>query len=314
VRAIEEEAAAWEHFLALLRGLPDPVDFVTHGWLASAPPRIAEADARLADFVRRCPGAFERRLGAVLEDPELGALLGRYPLLQIRGALRQTLDALDPATLLRLLGDVRGRLDASMLNKVVALFAEDCARRVGADALFGLPLAPELRDALRCKITGEPLPDILPEDVHEMSADEIGEALAAYMGTTIAALQARLEPGGVSRAGFLAPGERIGEVIRRDASALHRLGVGRHVLAERLEGAWELEPVIGYQHDPFHACDVYEQTRRGGAMFVITNQATGERLRGGDLLALLIRRACFFEGSVPYRVSPEALVRVLGFD
>ena len=310
--ALEDEAAAWEHFLALLRGLPDPVDFVTHGWLGSAPPEIAEADARLAEFVKRCPGAFERRLATVAEDPEPWAQLGRYPLLQIRGALGQTLEVLDPAALLRLLGDVRGRLNASMLNKVVALFAEDCARRVGADALGGLDLAPELRDALRCRITGESLPDILPVDVHEMSADEIGEALAAYMGMTLAELETRLEPGGVSRTGFIAPGERIGEVIQRDARALHRLGVRRHVLAERLEGAWELEPVIGYQHDPFHTCDVYEHTGRGGAMFVVENQSTGERLRSGDLLPSLIRRACFFEGSVSYRVSPEALVRVLG--
>lgn len=145
-----------------------------------------------------------------------------------------------------------------------------------------------------------------------MSAEEIGEALAAYMGTSVAALEARLAPGGVSRTGFVAPGERIGEVIRRDARALHRLGVDRHLLAERLERAWELELVIGYQQDPFHSCDVYAQTRRGGAAFTVVDPATGERLQGGDLLALLIRRACFFEGSVRYRVSPEAAVRVLG--
>jgi hypothetical protein len=325
---IEDEARAWEHLLTLLRGLPDPVDFITERWLGDVPPITAAADARLAEFVRRAPNALEARLAEHVArsaaNGELETLLGRYPLLQIRASLQQTLSALDPAAMLAVLSIARPRLNASMLNKIVSLFAGDFARRAGVATLGKLDLPPELRDTLRCMITREPLPDILPEHVHEMSAEEITVALSSYMGISTTALSERLSPGGISRTGFIAPGERIGEVIRRDARALHRLGAPRQLIAERLEEiinspqgsnnrpyTWRIKPVIGYQQDPFHTCDVYDLTRRGGAILVVTNNRTGEALQGGDLLPLLIRRACFFEGSVRYRLSPELVVRVL---
>jgi hypothetical protein len=332
VSALWDVDGAWDHFLGLLRDLPDPVDFVAEGWLRAAPPRAAADDAALAAYVRQSPGALEARLHAfTLAQPAEGApssleaLLRRRPLLQLHGALGQTLEALDPAAMLRVLAAAHPRISASMLNKLVPMFALPYARRLGASALGDLGLPPELCDVLRCWITREPLPDILPGDVHRMSAAEISLALSDYMGMSTSALEARFAPGGISRTGFLGPGERIGEVIRRDAQTLHRLGIPRHAIAERLDAlsgagdrapagpfACSFNPVIGYQHDPFHSCDVYDLTRRGGAVFVITNNATGESLRGGDLLPLLIRRACFFEGSVRYRMSPERAVRVLG--
>ena len=59
-------------------------------------------------------------------------------------------------------------------------------------------------------------------------------------------------------------------------------------------------------------CTVGSGTRYGDIDFVITNNRTGEELRGPSLIVHLIRDHHFFEGrQSPYRVDPEKAARVL---
>ena len=72
----------------------------------------------------------------------------------------------------------------------------------------------------------------------------------------------------------------------------------------------------GYQLCPWakdhdHLCTVGSGPRYGDTDFVITNNRTGEELRGPGLIVHLIRDHHFFEGKQsPYRVDPEKAARV----
>lgn len=78
---------------------------------------------------------------------------------------------------------------------------------------------------------------------------------------------------------------------------------------------FEVEQVISFGHhqDPFHSNDTYNTSWEvgGSAEFSITNRQTGEKIHFGNMLPYLIRRACFFEGNVPYRLDPAKACRVL---
>lgn len=67
---------------------------------------------------------------------------------------------------------------------------------------------------------------------------------------------------------------------------------------------------LGSQSNPFHT-GVVESTNSD---FIIANKSLGpdQRLRGSALAIPLIRRFCFFEGQVPYRIEPVLAARVLG--
>lgn len=67
---------------------------------------------------------------------------------------------------------------------------------------------------------------------------------------------------------------------------------------------------LGSQSNPFHTQEV-ESTISD---FIIVNSSSGadRRLQGSALASPLIRRFCFFEGRVPYRIDPERAARVLG--
>ena len=70
--------------------------------------------------------------------------------------------------------------------------------------------------------------------------------------------------------------------------------------------------LAGHQEDPFHSSDVYWRTHRGACDIEIEHRKRPDVvLRFGDLVAVLIRRACFFEGAVPYRLDPEQAAWVL---
>ncbi len=79
---------------------------------------------------------------------------------------------------------------------------------------------------------------------------------------------------------------------------------------------WRIEMIVtmGHQNDPFHASDVYDLHQLGSSEFHIKNKQLWFRsvLKGPDLIVSHIRRACFFEGHVSYRVDPARAVRVLG--
>lgn len=67
---------------------------------------------------------------------------------------------------------------------------------------------------------------------------------------------------------------------------------------------------LGSQSNPFHTLEV-EST---SSDFIIANPSRGaeEVLQGSALAPALIRRFCFFEGQVPYRIDPARAARVLG--
>jgi hypothetical protein len=67
---------------------------------------------------------------------------------------------------------------------------------------------------------------------------------------------------------------------------------------------------FGFQEDPFHTRLVHTTNED----FSIVNRALpGAPALQGSMLAIpLIRRLCFFEGRVPYRIDPEHAARVLG--
>lgn len=70
---------------------------------------------------------------------------------------------------------------------------------------------------------------------------------------------------------------------------------------------------MGHHHDPFHADDTFYLSKEvgGSSTCSIENTATGEVLHLSDRVPYLIRRACFFEGRVDYRVDPAKACRIL---
>ncbi|HTN84016.1 MAG TPA: hypothetical protein VL242_10030, partial [Sorangium sp.] len=229
---------------------------------------------------------------------------------------------------------------------------------LGVELLDTLELPGGMRDALRSRITGDPLPDILPAHLDDLSPDDIAAIFEDHTGLPIAALEQRLLPDQASETGFLAPGERLGEVIAADARRLRELGVSRHALADLLElgllwherpserlaalpetsddfggfrasaaraaelarnaglegeddAPFEVQPVIspkGFQEDPF----VWARHRASRDFVIRSRRHPHLRITGSALAVPLIRRACFFEGRVRYRVDPELAARVLG--
>ncbi|XXT24183.1 hypothetical protein WME94_21825 [Sorangium sp. So ce429] len=348
---------AWAFFCSLL-GLPDGME------------EQDPADRSLAAFARAHPGAFEQRLLAGLSelaqrarpDPryresELEYFLGGFRY------FRQTMEAIDPRAGLLMLAEVHRRHCTSedaflSLHSAYGDGGELFARRLGVELLDTLDLPGGMRDALRSRITGDPLPDILPARLDGLSPDDIAAIFEDHAGLSIAALEQRLLPDQASVEGFLAPGERLGEVIAADARRLRELGVSRHALADRLElgllwherpserqaalpetsddfggfsasaarvaelarnaglegeddAPFEVQQVLfskGFQEDPF----VWGRHRASSQFVIRSRRHPHLRIRGSTLAVPLIRRACFFEGSVSYRIDPELAARVLG--
>ena len=192
------------------------------------------------------------------------------------------------------------------------------------------------------------LPDILPSDEAVLctwSADDIATHIADYRGVTVAQLHQML----VAQR-FLHSGEHIGEIILQDARTLSTLGVSRYALAEALQNAMllgleqylyllkakqhsasmrrrlkeafggkppfkvEYMAFRGHHQDPFHSDDTYyiSSEVRGSADCTIASKKTKEFIYFSDMHPYLIRRACFFQGSVCYRLDPAKACRVLG--
>lgn len=106
-----------------------------------------------------------------------------------------------------------------------------------------------------------------------------------------------------------------------------------HALQERLHhlfgtrmneetGEWEgngppfevkMFSTFGHHPDPFHSEYPFASSRELGGTgdIIVTNRHTGETIRFGNMLPYLIRRACFFEGHVAYRLDPAKACRVM---
>ncbi len=149
-------------------------------------------------------------------------------------------------------------------------------------------------------------------------------------------LEARMRPGQFSRQGFLAPGERLADVMERDARTLAELELTCEELAapldallRRAEAAhtrrfrddrWDvrIEVYKGFQICPWAPDPHYGQCTAGGGVehgsvdWRILNRRSDLELSGSGLIVHLIRDHHFFEGfrSV-HRVEPRELARLL---
>jgi hypothetical protein len=153
-----------------------------------------------------------------------------------------------------------------------------------------------------------------------MVAPQTGEG-----GPSEAELEARMQPGAFSKAGFLGPGERLANVIESDAETLRSLGLNHVRVADELEAliaAAERSPErrasSGSLECPWAdpgtgRCPVGGGARHASVEWSIANGATGVALRGPGLIVHLIRDHSFFEGPTsPNRVDPAKLTALLG--
>jgi hypothetical protein len=154
----------------------------------------------------------------------------------------------------------------------------------------------------------------------------------------IAEIEARMRPGALSQSGFLAPAERLQEVLDADARALQTLGVTAGALAaklgklltEALDTKREISQIghhrvvirrfKGSQVCPFAPrlelpCQPPGDVRLASIDWTIDNVSNRTRLSGPGLIVHLIGAHGFFEGpGSPYRVSPGALAALMGND
>ena len=96
----------------------------------------------------------------------------------------------------------------------------------------------------------------------------------------------------------------------RLAESLEAAALSRQQVEEmwNLKGTWG---ALGRQQDPFLPADTRHTF--GGSMEVrVTNRATGRNIFFGGIQPAMVRRCCFFEGSVaPYGLDVNAVVDVL---
>ena len=301
---------AWTSLVSLLD--------VRAGQLVATPAQTAAAAELVADFVKTHPGALEEAAGDQLHAL-FGDGFGRPAALF--GALGPDEDDRPYAAALRALspdGLVRAfatlwRRDPRIGERVSGRALQSLARRAAPSTLAALTLPPEAYDALHALAGLAPLPDILPRDLAGRSRAEVESLLSIYTGLPIADLEARLR-GVRHRDAFLAEGESVAEVILRDARWLADRGIDRHQLAHALAARFDQQaPALapgaaGHEWDPFHTIDLYPVHGRGAAEL----RHGWPRKRSIPSLAVeTIRRACFFEGDVPYRVEPARLLRFL---
>jgi hypothetical protein len=380
LNATSSTADAWGYFLHLLRQLA----------VADYNESFPEENEALARYLLANPGRFEERLldgiGELAETPckhphpsLLGLLLNQHqpnPVGMSVCRLEAFFQAVSPRSMLQFMVlarrdylDALGRFAQSNSTRLALYFSRDWS----ADSLRTLGFQPEYLDALLCQRTGDALPPILPDHVASLKVTEINDRLETYCGVHIATLEQRMVPGAMSASGFLAPGERLAEVIHRDATTLAALGVSHRDIADRIDSVievywhnqhlrsrptaeqfersrpyferlertfeqkrahiegilgpscepdgtypleWNLDLIscAGHQLDPFHSSDIYGLYHRGAAHFRLTHRDAGkaDMLEGPDLITVLIRRACFFEGAVTNRVDPALAARFLG--
>lgn len=192
--------------------------------------------------------------------------------------------------------------------------------------LVGL-LAPSQRDTMTAVLSATRgvsfrLPELLPDDATLclLAPEAIDQALADYRGLPCERYNDLL-----IRTGFLAEGEHIGEVISHGAQILVAHGVTRHQLAEALETFCTTKPRTreltaksvryrGHHCEPFHEDDMYyldPEVRGSADIYVSGSSCTEPLLFFGDMAPYLVRRACFFEGNVAYRLDPAYACRIL---
>jgi hypothetical protein len=307
-------------------------------------------DAALARFVRAHPGQLEALALARFDQLPLDAFFREAPdtpeALACGGRraanpLAVTLCAWAPDAALALVDRAWRAWDA---DPEAAAFGDTVPDNVIADLLAGaaffvrrggpalldalVHMAPESRDVVRWMASGrtDVFAELFDDDAHARTPAELEASLVRYTGWSAEALHARLTPGDLSAAGFLGPGQRLGEVIAGDLAALHARGRSHRDLGRRLEElvaegrrrryegraaplpfALTYVGYLGHQQHPFHRYDVWEVAHRGGGDVSITWD-DGGRLAFPDLAPDLIGRFAFFQGG-KYRVDPDVAAR-----
>jgi len=164
-------------------------------------------------------------------------------------------------------------------------------------------------------------------------------------------IEKRMQKGALSETGFLQPGEHLRDIIERDALTLKKLGITHKQIGDRLESivgkAERLEQLaqrgqagveqelqgersgpintpyvenlyrvsqVGYfgnQDCPFICPDGKACPEWTSYDYSIEKVGGGAKLSFSGLIMHLAREHHFFEGSVQYRLDPEAAVRLL---
>jgi hypothetical protein len=160
-----------------------------------------------------------------------------------------------------------------------------------------------------------------------------------FSGIDIAELEARMRPGGFSRAGFLGPSESLLEVLTADDLSMRQAGQTFEAVAAALEvlisaaaASPSREASVGGRHhirikqylgfqicpwspDPHHAQCAMGEARGltySSLDWHLQNLRTGREIDGPGLIVHLMYDHHFCEGrESPNRVDPIALIQLL---
>lgn len=269
-KALATANDAWTHFIERMMGR-------FWGEHPSDGASCEHDDALLAAFVRERPMAFEAGLpqylaslaAAVIPNPRVPSALSMlFEVPEGDPRFYQTFAAINAAAGLNMCSSVSFQYFQALGGQArdnTGFLAQMFQRRLtGEDRRTG-DLVPELRDS---DMHRSDLPDVLPEDLDGMSVRDIESVIEAYVRAPIGAVEARLQPGGLSDSGFLAPGERLGEVIWEDAKKLRELGVKRQAIVNAFEQAVALFELRNDRHALEHAARLAEMSPEPSAMEV----------------------------------------------
>lgn len=143
---------------------------------------------------------------------------------------------------------------------------------------------------------------------------------------------ADLQPGGMSKDGFLDRGQTLEQVINRDRQALNMLGYTQQEVVNLLEpvteraaneGNFEYTALNGKQYDvrvekwrgwqecPWEDEVDWRKSHPGMDMHLTEKGKRGKSVRIAGLIRHLVESHGFFEGG-SYRVAPENVVEMFG--
>jgi len=110
-------------------------------------------------------------------------------------------------------------------------------------------LAKEFTDWVRAEVQTQPLPNVLPENVADLSKEEIAAQICSYLGSKPEYLNQYFRSYKI-----IGENEDIAEVILKDARTLKELGISRKTLADKLQAIITL----GYYHSTLEMYSIGE--------------------------------------------------------
>jgi len=136
----------------------------------------------------------------------------------------------------------------------------------------------------------------------------------------------RLSCSGFLRKGlFIEDDEKLSSVLEKDAQTLDKYNITYKQIADKLREILSSNhdsnlkvtmdgPYLGAQECPFQNMDLdnkYHGSLYGSIDITVTNTILNETFSFNTLLIHMIEQHGFFEGSVPHRVDPEKVIRIL---